>query len=148
MLLRTHVIDFYTPCILCTEVVREGSRGFAAVEPYSDMSAQYCPPYPHFSLQHTAAHIGLASDAFHIDEGEGLQRFPISRSGSVNGVNKILCKLKPIDATAQITDQERADFVVPRTPETVTFQPFNTTECMCVSSSIHCQCHVYSSVCE
>ena len=87
------------------------------------------PSNMHMLYVHTAAHIGLESDVFHIDEGEGLQRFPVSRSGSVNGVNKILCKLKPIDATAQITDEERADFVVPRTPETVTFQPFNTTEC-------------------
>ena len=30
--LRTHVKDFYTPCLLCTEVV-EGSRRFAVVEP-------------------------------------------------------------------------------------------------------------------
>ena len=27
------VKDFYTPCFLCTEVVREGSRRFAVVEP-------------------------------------------------------------------------------------------------------------------
>ena len=29
--LRTHVKDFYTPCFLCTEVVREGSRRFDGV---------------------------------------------------------------------------------------------------------------------
>ena len=31
--LRTHVKDFNTPCFLCTEVVREGSRRFEGVEP-------------------------------------------------------------------------------------------------------------------
>ena len=31
--LRTHVKDFYTPCFLCTEVVRDGSRRFEGVEP-------------------------------------------------------------------------------------------------------------------
>ena len=30
---RIHVIDLYTPCLLCTEVVREGSKRFTAVEP-------------------------------------------------------------------------------------------------------------------
>ena len=30
---RTHAIDLYTLCFLCTEVVREGSRRFAAVGP-------------------------------------------------------------------------------------------------------------------
>ena len=84
----------------------------------------YYPP------THIAAHIGLASTEFHIDEREGLHRFPINRSGSINGVNKILCKLKPLEAMTQITGEETADFIVPRTPETVTFQPFNTTECM------------------
>ena len=76
----------------------------------------------------TAAHIGLVSNVFHIDEREGIQRFPINRSGSINGINKILCKLKPIEAMTQITGEETADFIVPRTPETVTFRPFNITE--------------------
>ena len=30
---RIHVKDLYTPCFLCNEVVGEGSRRFAAVEP-------------------------------------------------------------------------------------------------------------------
>ena len=30
----------------------------------------------------------------------------------------------------QITGEETADFIVPRTPETVTFQPFDSTESM------------------
>ena len=78
---------------------------------------------------HTAAHIGLASDTFHINEREGWQRFPINRSGSINGVNRILCKLKPINAMTQITGEDTADFIVPRTPEEVTFQASITTNC-------------------
>ena len=30
---RTHVKELYTPCYLCHDVVREGSRRFAALEP-------------------------------------------------------------------------------------------------------------------
>ena len=30
---RTHVKELYTPCFLCDEVVREGSRRFDALEP-------------------------------------------------------------------------------------------------------------------
>ena len=77
----------------------------------------------------TAANISLSSSEFHIEEREGLQQFSVVRSGSIDRVNKVLCKLKPIDATAQVMDETRADFVVPHRPETITFQPRNTTEC-------------------
>ena len=78
---------------------------------------------------YTAVHIGLVSNVFNINEREGLERFPIIRSGSLNRPNEILCKLKPINTTVQIIDEMNADFIAPSTPETVTFQPFNTTEC-------------------
>ena len=40
--LRTHVKDFYTPCFLCTEVVREGSRRFEGVEPLGNSVQAPC----------------------------------------------------------------------------------------------------------
>lgn len=84
------------------------------------------------TLHTVAAHIGLSSSVYHINEEEGRKRFEVIRNGSIVGENKILCKLKPINATAQITDEDRpdADFVVPNQPETVTFSPFNTSESM------------------
>ena len=45
--LRTHVKDFYTPCFLCTKVVREGSRRFTVVEPFGNsVQVAYTPCYP------------------------------------------------------------------------------------------------------
>ena len=76
-----------------------------------------------------AAYIGLSSTEFHIDEMvEGLQHFPIIRNGSINQTNRVLCKLKPINTTAQIVNFLEADFVVPSKPETITFQPFDTIQ--------------------
>ena len=78
----------------------------------------------------TAAYIGLSSTEFRIDEMvDGLQHFPIIRNGSINQTNKVLCKLKPINTTAQIINFLEADFVVPSKPETITFQPFDTIQC-------------------
>ena len=94
----------------------------------------------------TAANIFLASDVFHIEERRGLQRFPIIRNGSISGVNKVLCKLKPVNATPQIIDEARADFYVPGQPETVTFKPFNTTECKSYTLTVITHtCYIYTA---
>ena len=42
---RTHMKELYTPCYLCHDVVREGSRRFDALEPPRTSVRAHCTPW-------------------------------------------------------------------------------------------------------